>query len=86
MIAVSVVIPVFNAAQHLEKSRESLLHQTIPNCEFIFVNDGSTDDSVAFISKLIQNDALFKLFVNKKNGSYDFAKKRCIELTTGKIF
>lgn len=42
---ISVVVPVFNVEQYLEKCIESILHQTYPNIEIIMVDDGSTDNS-----------------------------------------
>ena len=47
-IKVSVVVPVYNAGPYLEPCANSLLDQTMPatELELIFVNDGSTDDSL----------------------------------------
>jgi glycosyltransferase involved in cell wall biosynthesis len=45
MIKISIIVPVYNAQIHLEKCITSLLAQTIDEVEFIFINDGSTDDS-----------------------------------------
>ena len=42
-IKVSVIIPVYNAEKYLSQCVESLLAQTLNECEFIFVNDGSSD-------------------------------------------
>ena len=39
-IKVSVIIPVYNSEKYLEECIESLLGQTLKECEFIFVNDG----------------------------------------------
>ena len=44
-IKVSVIIPVYNAKDFLSDCIESLLNQTLADCEFIFVDDGSTDNS-----------------------------------------
>jgi glycosyltransferase involved in cell wall biosynthesis len=84
MIAVSVVIPVFNAGKHVEKSMESLVHQTLPNCEFIFVNDGSTDDSRAIIEKYQENDDRIRLY-NQENQGVSAARNRGIELAQGEF-
>lgn len=43
---VSVITPVYNSQAFLAECIESLLSQTMKSVEFIFVDDGSTDDSV----------------------------------------
>jgi glycosyltransferase involved in cell wall biosynthesis len=40
---VSVVVPVYNAAEYVESSIESILTQDYPNIELILINDGSVD-------------------------------------------
>jgi glycosyltransferase involved in cell wall biosynthesis len=44
--AVSVVIPAFNAAEHLPDALRSIRNQTMTDVEVIVVDDGSTDDTV----------------------------------------
>ena len=62
---VSVIIPMFNAAQFIEKTLGSLFKQTLKNFEVIIVNDCSTDNSVElvenFAPRLIQ--AGIKIYV-----------------------
>ena len=48
---VSVIIPVYNAAPYLEQCVGSVKDQTWPNIELIVIDDGSTDDSFALMSK-----------------------------------
>ena len=42
---VSIVIPIYNGENYLEKCLESIYSQTYPEFEVILVNDGSTDKS-----------------------------------------
>lgn len=53
MYNVSVIIPVFNAEHFIEKCCDSLFSQSLTNIEYVFVNDGSTDNSVDVIRKVL---------------------------------
>jgi len=46
MDKISVVVPVFNMCEHLNRIIISLLHQTFINIEIILVDRGSDDDSL----------------------------------------
>jgi len=51
MVKVSVIVPVYNAEKHIENTIQSLLNQTLSDIEFIFVNDGSSDNSLSILNK-----------------------------------
>ena len=46
---ISVLMPVYNGEQFLDKSIKSILDQTFNNFEYIITNDGSTDGSLKII-------------------------------------
>jgi glycosyltransferase involved in cell wall biosynthesis len=52
-LAVSVVIPCYNSAAFLRETVASVVAQTEPRVEVIFVDDGSVDDTRALIEHLI---------------------------------
>jgi glycosyltransferase involved in cell wall biosynthesis len=51
---VSVVVPVYNPGRYLKPCVESLLQQTLPpgELEVVFVDDGSTDESPAYLDEV----------------------------------
>jgi len=48
---ISVIIPAYNAEQHIEEALHSVFNQTYPNVEIIVVNDGSTDSTLQVLNK-----------------------------------
>ena len=82
MVQVSVIIPVYNAAMHLQECINSLLQQTFTACEFIFVNDGSTDESELIINNNKKNDNRI-ILINQKNQGVSVARNTGIEKAIG---
>jgi glycosyltransferase involved in cell wall biosynthesis len=61
---ISVIMPVYNAAEFLAESIESILNQTFTNFELIILNDKSTDNSLDVISKYQRSDSRI-IIINK---------------------
>lgn len=68
LIDLSVIIPVFNAADYLEECIQSILDQNIPNCEIICIDDGSTDNSPELLAKLAQIHPQIKAISQENRG------------------
>lgn len=66
---VSIVVPVYNMADSIEKSVHSLCKQDYTNIEILLVDDGSTDDSYDKCSKLAQKDPRIMAFHTENRGS-----------------
>jgi len=43
---ISIIVPVYNIEDYLDRCVESIVNQTYQNLEIIMVDDGSTDGSV----------------------------------------
>ena len=63
---VSIIIPVFNAEEYLDKCIQSVLSQSYKNWELILVNDGSTDNSGMICDKFAKTDSRIH-YIQKDN-------------------
>ena len=79
----SVIIPVYNAEKYLNECIEALLNQKFKDCEFIFINDGSTDNSINIIKDYINKASRIKL-LNQKNKGVSEARNVGILNSSGK--
>lgn len=82
-IKVSVIIPVYNCEKYIKECIESLINQTLKECEFIFINDGSTDRSKEIIEEYTKKDNRIKL-INQKNSGVSIARNTGLEHASGK--
>lgn len=78
----SIIIPVYNAAQYLEKCLDSILAQTYQNFELLLVDDGSRDGSSAICDRYASMDCRIKVF-HKSNGGASSARNYGIERSKG---
>ena len=65
---VSIIIPVYNVEDYLERCIESVINQTYTNIEVILVNDGSTDKSEDICRKFAKNDKRLKIISQRNQG------------------
>ncbi len=65
---VSVIIPVYNTEQYLDRCMHSVLEQTYKDLEVIVVDDGSTDSSGAICDAWQQKDDRVKVFHKDNEG------------------
>lgn len=78
---ISIIIPVYNAADYLQRSISSVLNQTYPFWELLMVDDGSSDDSIQICSDYAKKDSRIKLICNEHGGT---AKARNTALDVAK--
>ena len=59
--SVSVIIPVYNVEEYLEKCLESIVNQSLEDMEIICIDDGSTDNSLNILNDFAMKDKRIKI-------------------------
>ncbi|PGO33392.1 hypothetical protein CN984_04700 [Bacillus cereus] len=79
---ISIIVPVYNVAEYLEKCVESILNQTFVDFELILVNDGSKDQSGEICDEFAEKDSRIKV-IHKKNAGLSVARNTGINAARG---
>lgn len=79
----SIIVPVYNIAEYIERCIESLRNQTIRDIEIILIDDSSKDGSSEICDKLSKEDGRIKVIHNKRNGGLSEARNKGIEVAAG---
>lgn len=82
-LLVSIVIPVYNVEQYVDRCVESIVSQTYKNLEIILVDDGSTDSSGVKCDEWKLKDKRIRVF-HKDNGGLSDARNYGIIAAKGK--
>lgn len=82
MIKVSVIVPVYNAGNYIERCINSIINQTLKEIEIIIVNDGSTDKTMEILEKLLEQDERISI-VHKENGGVSSARNTGLAMAKG---
>lgn len=80
----SVIVPVYNVEEYLERCIKSIVNQTYSNLEILLIDDGSTDNSGIICEKWKKKDNRIKVF-HIKNKGVSFARNLGIEQANGKF-
>lgn len=80
---ISVVVPIYNVENFLEKCVDSILSQTYSNLEIILINDGSQDNCLKICRNYELKDSRI-IVIDKKNGGLSSARNAGIDKATGK--
>ena len=81
---ISIIIPVYNVEDYIEKCLNSIKNQTYSNFEVIIVNDGSPDNSEKIIKKFLKDDRF--LYYIKENGGLSDARNYGVKYVQGDYF
>lgn len=83
MYKVSVIVPIYNSENNLNKCLDSIKNQTYTNTEIILVDRGSTDNSKQIVRGYVRFDKRFKLF-NVDNKEFYESINYATEKSAGK--
>lgn len=83
MAKVSIIIPIYNSEDTLEKCLDSVVSQSYEDIEIICVNDGSKDNSLKILKKYAEKDSRF-VIIDKKNEGVSRARNDGMKIATGK--
>lgn len=77
---ISVIIPVYNVRDYLERCLNSVLENTYKNLEVICVNDCSPDDSLEILKKFAEKDERVKIVNKTSRGGYHLQEMQVLIL------
>lgn len=83
-VLVTIAIPVYNGAQYIESTIQSIINQTYKNWRLLVINDGSTDNTIEIVQSIVNkdyrisiiNDNCKKGLIERLNQSIDMTKTR----------
>lgn len=75
----SIIIPVYNGEKYIAECLKCIMNQKYKNYSCIIIDDGSTDNSVNIISKIIAGDPRFSL-IKKSNEGVSVARNDGIQI------
>lgn len=85
-IKVSVIVPLFNASSHIEKTILSLINQNFQDYEIIVVDDGSIDDGLEKAQEILSKSPIAYKLVYQRNKGVSAARNTGMEVARGEYF
>lgn len=79
---ISIIVPVYNVAEELERCVNSIEVQSYPSIEVILVDDGSTDESGKVCDEIAAADSRFTV-IHKDNGGLSSARNAGLNVAAG---
>jgi teichuronic acid biosynthesis glycosyltransferase TuaG len=80
---VSIITPCFNSGNYISQAIQSVINQTHSNWELLLVDDCSSDETFAILSKFASQDTRIKAFKLDKNAGAGVARDYAIQQASG---
>lgn len=81
-INVSIIVPIYNTQDYIERCLNSLINQTLKDIEIICVNDGSTDDSLKILEEFAKVDDRI-IVLTQENAGVSVARNAGLNIAKG---
>jgi len=82
-IKISVIMPIYNAGEYLDRAIGDVLAQSFTDFEFICIDDGSTDNSPKIIKKYAAKDSRIRV-ISDSNKGQSIARNTGLKTAKGK--
>ena len=80
---VSIITPVYNCENLIEKTIKTVQNQTYTNWEMLLVDDCSSDNSSTIIKEIAKKDKRIRYFKLEKNSGAAIARNKALNEATG---
>ena len=81
---ISVIIPVYNGENWLDRCVDAVINQTYENLEILIIDDGSTDTTPKMCARYAELDKRVRV-ITRSNGGLSDARNAGIENATGEF-
>lgn len=81
---VSIITPMYNSAEFISETIQSVQIQTLPDWEMLIVDDCSTDNSVKVVDSIADDEPRISLIQLDKNSGAAVARNRAIDASKGR--
>lgn len=79
---ISVIVPIYNMEDRILHAVDCLKAQDYPHLEFIMINDGSSDGTLALLKDAVAEDERF-IVLSRENKGYGYTCNQGIEKSSG---
>jgi len=81
-IKISIIVPIYNVENFLDRCVQSLKSQTYENIEIYLVDDGSPDNCPKMCDQYAKEDSRIRV-IHKENGGLSDARNAALDVVTG---
>ncbi len=85
MVSISVIVPIYNKVQYLQRSIDSILAQSMQNIEILLIDDCSTDGSYELCQSLYGGQERVRLWQNAENMGASAARNAGLVAARGRF-